>query len=93
MTGLRMAAGTLGAVLVLSVPLGAHAAPVAASDDCTKAKAVAVKADSDYEAMKKAYLDRIAQGGHPDASERQALADAQAERDTTASQAQRLCGP
>jgi hypothetical protein len=39
------------------------------------------------------YNDTIAQGGHPGITERQALADAKADRDRAASQVQRICGP
>ncbi|MFF8607856.1 hypothetical protein ACF06X_18145 [Streptomyces sp. NPDC015346] len=63
------------------------------SADCAKAIAVAEKTQKDFESWVKWYKERIAEGGHPGAAERQAVADAKADRDRTASQAQRICGP
>ncbi|MDT0611061.1 hypothetical protein [Streptomyces lancefieldiae] len=49
-------------------------------------------AEKDYEDTVKWYKDLIAQGGHPGLVGEQAVADAKADRDTTASQARRICG-
>ncbi|MFA3872979.1 hypothetical protein ABS735_04700 [Streptomyces sp. MMCC 100] len=49
-------------------------------------------AEKDYEETVKWYKDLIAQGGHPGIVGEQAVADAEADRDRTASQAQRICG-
>ncbi|MGZ3097042.1 hypothetical protein [Streptomyces sp. H72] len=43
--------------------------------------------------MVKWYKDLITQGGHPGIVGEHAVADAEADRDRTASQAQRICGP
>jgi biotin-(acetyl-CoA carboxylase) ligase len=93
MVSLRLAAGAAATALALVLPAAAHAAPAVVSDDCAKAMAVAEKTQKDYESWLKWYNDIIAQGGHPGIAERQALADAKADRDRTASQAQRICGP
>ncbi|MFD5271547.1 hypothetical protein [Streptomyces sp. NPDC058335] len=93
MVSLRLLAGAAGTALALALPAAAHAAPAVASDDCAKAIAVAEKTQKDYESWLKWYKDLVAQGGHPGIVERQAVADAKADRDRTASQAQRICGP
>lgn len=93
MVSVRMLVGAVGAALVLSLPAAAHAAPTVASGDCAKAIAVAEKTQKDYESWLKWYKDIVAQGGHPGTAERQALADAKADRDRAASQAQHICGP
>lgn len=93
MVSLRLLAGAAGTALVLALPTAAHATPPARSDSCAKATAVAEKTQKDYESWLKWYKDVIAQGGHPGIAERQALADAKADRHRTASQAQRICGP
>lgn len=49
-------------------------------------------AENDYNAIKKDLERRIADDGHPDKSELQALQDADAKRVMSASQAQRACG-
>ncbi|MFB7757744.1 hypothetical protein ACFC18_50615 [Streptomyces sp. NPDC056121] len=49
--------------------------------------------DNDYNALKKDLEPRIADDGHPDKSELQALQDANTKRVMTASQAQRACEP
>jgi hypothetical protein len=41
--------------------------------------------------MKKDYLARIADGGHPDAPRRQPLADEDVERATARARAERIC--
>ncbi|WP_345637185.1 hypothetical protein [Streptomyces thinghirensis] len=92
MVSVRMLAGAVGAALVLSLPAASFAAPAVASGDCAKAVAVAEKSQKDYESWLKWYKDIVAQGGHPGTAEQQALADAKADRDRTASQAQRICG-
>ncbi|WP_432166136.1 hypothetical protein [Streptomyces sp. bgisy031] len=57
------------------------------------ATAAADSADNDYNALKKDLQRRIANDGHPDKSELQALHDADTKRVITASQAQRACEP
>ncbi|PZT71266.1 hypothetical protein DN402_04175 [Streptomyces sp. SW4] len=87
-----MLAGAAAAAAALSLPTAAQAAPAVSPGDCAKAVAVAEKTQKDYESWLKWYKDLVAQGGHPGTAERQALADAKADRDRTASQAQRICG-
>jgi hypothetical protein len=89
----RLRTIAVGAALFLALPWAAHAAPGTADDACGRAVAAAERAERDHEAYEKELRGRIADGGHPDRSELQALADAEAERDRTASQAQRVCGP
>ncbi|MFI9809046.1 hypothetical protein ACIHEJ_32630 [Streptomyces sp. NPDC052301] len=88
----RLPAIPVGAALFLALPPAAHATPGTPDDACAAAVAAADEAEHDYEACKKELQDRIADGGHPDRSELQALADAEAQADATASQAQRACG-
>lgn len=92
MLSLRLLSGAATAALAFSLPTAAHAAPVVVPDDCAKARAVAEMAEKDYEETVKWYKDLIAQGGHPGIVGEQAVADAEADRDRTASQAQRICG-
>ncbi|MGZ3113399.1 hypothetical protein [Streptomyces sp. H62] len=93
MNSLRLLAGAAAAAAALALPAAAHAAPTVASSDCQKARAVAEIAEKDYQDMVKWYKDLIAQGGHPGIVGEHAVADAEADRDRTASQAQRICGP
>lgn len=93
MTSVRLLAGAAGTALALALPAAAHATPAVVSDNCAKAIAVAEKTQKDYESWLKWYKGLIAQGAHPGAAGRQALADAEADRNRTASQAQRICGP
>ncbi|MEV6839624.1 hypothetical protein AB0N17_34875 [Streptomyces sp. NPDC051133] len=88
----RLPAIAVGAALFLALPSAAHATPSSRDDACAGAVAAADTAEHDYEAYKKELQDRIADGGHPDRSELQALSDARTQRDATASQAQRVCG-
>ncbi|MFE9674665.1 hypothetical protein ACFYO5_11190 [Streptomyces sp. NPDC006259] len=91
---LRLLTGAAGTALVLALSATAvHATPAVAADNCAKALAVAEKTQKDYDSWLKWYNGLIAQGGHPGIAEQQALADAKADRDRTASQAQRICGP
>lgn len=92
MVSLRLFSGAATAALVLALPSTTHAAPVVVPDDCAKARAVAEMAEKDYEDTVEWYRDLIAQGGHPGLVGEQAVADAKADRDRTASQAQRICG-
>ncbi|MYX96532.1 hypothetical protein GT045_17355 [Streptomyces sp. SID486] len=90
---LPLALVTAGTAVLLALAPAARATPVTAAGACDKALAAAERAERDYQALKKD-LDRVtADGGHPDASQRQALVDAEAETVSTASQAQRVCGP
>lgn len=91
MMSIRTLAAAACAATILGLPAGATAAPMATPADCASASAAADKAEDDFEAMKKDYLAQIADGGHPDASERQALADADVERSTARAQAERIC--
>ncbi|MEV5355860.1 hypothetical protein [Streptomyces sp. NPDC052693] len=94
MASLRLLISAAGTALVLTLPTTtAYATPSVVADNCAKALAVAEKTQKDYESWLKWYNDLIAQGGHPGITERQALADAKADRDRAASQAQRICGP
>ncbi|MEK0097355.1 hypothetical protein WDA79_02330 [Streptomyces sp. A475] len=90
MMPLRLPSIAAGALVVLVLSPIAHAAPLATRDVCTTATAAA---DNDYNALKKDLQRRIADDGHPDKSELQALQDADAKRVITASQAQRACEP
>ncbi|WP_030185063.1 hypothetical protein [Streptomyces sp. NRRL S-813] len=97
MTSVRMLATTTGAALVLALSGAAHpatavpAAPAATQQDCDRATAAAEQAARDYDQSKKELQDLVAAGGHPDASQRQALADADVARSTAAAQAERIC--
>lgn len=92
----RLPAAAASAVLLLALsPLSpaAHAVPAHSADSaCDRAVAAAGKAEHDYEALKNGIDRQIADGGHPDQSEMQALQDADAERVAAASRAQRVCG-
>ncbi|MER6030384.1 hypothetical protein [Streptomyces sp. NPDC001851] len=90
----RLPAAAAGAVLLLALsPAAARAAAAHAADSaCDRAVAAADKAEHDYEALKDGINRQIADGGHPDRSELQALQDADALRVATASQARRSCG-
>ncbi|MFB7653714.1 MULTISPECIES: hypothetical protein [unclassified Streptomyces] len=92
MMSVRLVVGAATAALVVALSSAAHAAPVVAQGDCAKAQAVAEMAEKDYEDMVKWYKDLVAQGGHPGVVGDEAVADAKADRDRTASQAQRICG-
>ncbi|MCX5443801.1 MULTISPECIES: hypothetical protein [unclassified Streptomyces] len=92
MMSLRLPSIAAGALVVLALSPMAHAAPIATRDVCTTAMAAADSAENDYNAIKKDLERRIADDGHPDKSELQALQDADAKRVMTASQAQRACG-
>ncbi|MEU2713375.1 hypothetical protein [Streptomyces sp. NPDC007205] len=94
MVSVRLSAAAAGAALLLAFSPAAHAASVHGTDSaCDRAVAAAGKAEQDYEALKNGIDRQIAEGGHPDRSELQALQDADAQRVATASQAQRICGP
>ncbi|MFI8946613.1 hypothetical protein ACIGO6_08820 [Streptomyces sp. NPDC053750] len=86
-------AGAAATALAFALPATAHAAPVVVPDDCAQAVAVAEMAEQDYQDTVKWYKDLIAQGGNPGIAEEQAVIDARADRDRTATQAQRICGP
>ncbi|MFF5273754.1 hypothetical protein [Streptomyces sp. NPDC000133] len=91
MVPIRTGAAAAGAAMLLALPAAAHAAPTATPVDCAKAQAAAAETEKDYDAMKREYLALIADGGHPDASQRQALADADVQRSATAAEAERIC--
>ncbi|MGW0811768.1 hypothetical protein ACWD00_00685 [Streptomyces viridiviolaceus] len=91
MMSIRTFVATAFAATTLTLPTGAVAAPTATPADCASAQAAADQADDDFEAVKKDYLAQIADGGHPDASQRQALADADVERSTARAEAERIC--
>ncbi|MER6984113.1 hypothetical protein [Streptomyces carpinensis] len=94
MTRVRMLATTAGAALLLAFPGAAHsatAARAATSQDCAKAMAAADHAAHEYDQLKKELQDLVADGGHPDASQRQALADADVARSVAAARAERVC--
>ncbi|GHE79322.1 hypothetical protein GCM10014715_38120 [Streptomyces spiralis] len=94
MTSVRMLATTTGAALVLALSGAARpatAVPAATQQDCDRATAAAEQAARDYDQLKKELQDLVAAGGHPDASQRQALADADVARSTAAAQAERIC--
>ncbi|MEU8029738.1 hypothetical protein AB0C13_14075 [Streptomyces sp. NPDC049099] len=93
MVSVRLSAAVAGAVLLLVFSPAAHAASARSTDiACDRAVAAADQARLDYEALKTGIERQIADGGHPDQSELQALRDADAQRVATASQAQRICG-
>ncbi|MEU0602286.1 hypothetical protein ABZ484_29240 [Streptomyces sp. NPDC006393] len=103
MTSVRLRATTTGAALVLALSAAAHSATAATaepaapharaatSQDCDRAMAAAEQATRDYDQLKKELQDLVAAGGHPDASQRQALTDADVARSTAAAQAERIC--
>ncbi|MER7408479.1 hypothetical protein ABT373_40110 [Streptomyces sp. NPDC000070] len=93
MVSLRLFAGAAAAALTLALPSATHAAPAVAPSNCAKAKAVAEMTEKQYRETLEWYKNLIAQGGHPGIVGEQAVADAKADRDRTASQAQRICGP
>jgi septal ring factor EnvC (AmiA/AmiB activator) len=93
----RLPLVTAGAAVLLALcpaaPAAPVTAPVTARSACDRALAAAEQAEHDHQALKKELEGVIADGGHPDASQRQALENAEAESASTASQAQRVCGP
>ncbi|MEV5545936.1 hypothetical protein AB0L35_07305 [Streptomyces sp. NPDC052309] len=91
MMPIRTLAAAACAATVLGLPAAATAAPLATPADCDAAQAAADRAESEFEAMKSEYLAQIADGGHPDASQRQALADADVARATARAEAERIC--
>ncbi|WP_333779234.1 hypothetical protein, partial [Streptomyces sp. IBSBF 3136] len=70
----------------------ALAAPAPVRDACGRALAAAGRAQHEYDFMRHQLLRIIAAGGHPDTSQRQAVAVAEAERDMWVAHARRLCG-
>jgi hypothetical protein len=89
----RLSAAAAGAVLLLTLSPAARAASSVRPDSaCDTAVAAAANAEHDYEALKNGIQRQIADGGHPDQSELQALQDADAQRAAAASQARRVCG-
>ncbi|MFF0791307.1 hypothetical protein [Streptomyces spiralis] len=100
MTSVRVLATTTGTALAFALSGAAHpatavpaatAAPAATQQDCDRAMAAAEQAARDYDQVKEELQDLVAAGGHPDASQRQALADADVARSTAAAQAERIC--
>ncbi|GLX53382.1 hypothetical protein Shyhy01_63320 [Streptomyces hygroscopicus subsp. hygroscopicus] len=86
-----------GAVALLAFSAAAPAAPaapavpVAHAADCDKALAAAQKAERDDDDLKADLLRSVADGGHPDASQRQAAQQAESLRDSTAVEAEHVC--
>ncbi|MFF7972769.1 hypothetical protein [Streptomyces sp. NPDC007905] len=93
MVSIRLPAIAAGTAVLLALASVAYGAPDPAQGACARALAAADRAEHGYEALKGQLQQIIAEGGHPDASQRQVLAAAEARRDSTASQAQRVCGP
>ncbi|MEU2352252.1 hypothetical protein ABZ599_04615 [Streptomyces misionensis] len=91
MPSTRLSALAAGAVTLLALCVAAPAAP--ADTGCDRALAAAGRAERSYDAMKADLLHGIADGGHSDISQEQALRRAEAERDATASAARRACRP
>ncbi|WP_440557779.1 hypothetical protein ACSP97_14170 [Streptomyces sp. SCPE 10] len=91
MPSTRLSALAAGAVTLLALCVAAPAAP--ADTGCDRALAAAGRAERSYDALKADLLHGIADGGHPDISQEQALRRAEAERDATASAARRACHP
>ncbi|MGW3203198.1 hypothetical protein [Streptomyces sp. NPDC001135] len=89
---LPAAVAAAGAALLLAFPPAAHAASVRTDTACDQAVSAAATAEHDYEALKNGIQRQVADGGHPDQSQLQALQDADARRVAAATQAQRLCG-
>ncbi|MFC9758974.1 hypothetical protein [Streptomyces sp. NPDC056921] len=79
--------------MILAFPVGGSAAavPLTTSADCARAQDAAERAERDYDAMKKEYLAQIADSGHPDASQRRALADEDVEQAKARAGAERIC--
>ncbi|MEU4036594.1 hypothetical protein [Streptomyces collinus] len=108
MRSLRPAVVAVAAAVLAALAPTAHAAPAPAAsaapaptaavapapvrDACGRALAAAGRAERAYDVMRHQLLRIIADGGHPDTSQRQALAVAEAERDVWAEHARRLCG-
>jgi hypothetical protein len=61
------------------------------AEDCDRAMAAAGQAARDHDQLKKELQDLVTAGGHPDASQRQALADADVARSTAVARAERVC--
>ncbi|MEW2618765.1 hypothetical protein [Streptomyces sp. NPDC048106] len=80
-----------GAVALLAFSVAAPAAHAAPRTSCDAALATAQKADRDYNAMKADLLRSIADGGHPDASQRRELQQAESLRNSTATEAEHVC--
>ncbi|MFI2758190.1 hypothetical protein ACH5A3_04845 [Streptomyces echinatus] len=93
MVSIRLPLAAAGTAALLALCPTVHASPATARTACDQALAAADRAEHDYQALKKELRRITADGGHPDASQRQALADAEAKTVSTASQAQRVCGP
>ncbi|MGW0086498.1 hypothetical protein [Streptomyces sp. NPDC003393] len=99
MTSVRRLATTTGVALVLTLTAAATSATAAAApatrattaEDCDRAMAAAGQAARDYDQLKKELQDLVTAGGHPDASQRQALADADVARSTAVARAERVC--
>ncbi|MFH8340353.1 hypothetical protein [Streptomyces sp. AM6-12] len=82
------AAGALALLAFSAAAPAAHAAP---PTNCDKALAAAQKAERSYDDMKADLLRSIADGGHPDASQRRALQQAESLRNSTATEAEHVC--
>ncbi|MFI7009486.1 hypothetical protein [Streptomyces sp. NPDC050145] len=89
MRSLKIATGTVLAcsALLLAAPTAAHAAGAGSPAGCEAAKSQAVEAQADYDAMKKQYDG----GDHVNVTKEQ-LAAGEQNANSTASEAQRLCG-
>ncbi|MFH7336415.1 hypothetical protein [Streptomyces sp. KHY 26] len=91
------AAGAVALLAFSAAAPAAHAAhaapavPVAHAADCDKALAAAQKAERDDDDLKADLLRSVADGGHPDASQRQAAQQAESLRDSTAVEAEHVC--
>ncbi|MER5890307.1 hypothetical protein ABT160_41310 [Streptomyces sp. NPDC001941] len=89
MRSLKIATGTVLASAALLL-----AAPTASASDtqCDPATAAAMEAESAYKAALADYQKIINDGGHPDKSQQDNVAQLKQKADSTASEAQRICG-
>nr|WP_145485321.1 MULTISPECIES: hypothetical protein [Streptomyces] len=84
------AAGAVALLAFSAAVPAAHAAP-APRTNCDKALAAAQKAERNYDGLKSDLLRSIAGGGHPDASQRRALQQAESLRNSTSAEAEHVC--
>ncbi|OIK24234.1 hypothetical protein [Streptomyces malaysiense] len=80
-----------GAVALLAFSLAVPAAHASPRTDCDKALAVAQQAERYYDGLKADLLRSMASGGHPGTAQRQALQKAESVRNSTSTEAERVC--
>ncbi|MFJ6663408.1 hypothetical protein GTY81_04655 [Streptomyces sp. SID8366] len=80
-----------GAVALLAFSVAVPAAHAAPQSNCDKALAAAQRAERYYDGLKTDLLRSIANGGHPGTAQRQALQKAESVRNSTSTEAERVC--